>query len=486
GQEELGQPIQIDELTYTYDGNRLLKVADDTNNPDGFKDGTNTGNDYTYDTMGNMLTDQNKGITNIKYNHLNLPTEVTFNTGKIKYTYDAAGTRMAKKVEPSSGVAVTTDYLGGFQYENNELKFFHQPEGFVQKENNQYIYHFIYKDHLGNNRLTYADLDGDGEVTPGEIIEENNYYPFGLRHKGYNELATENPSGFRDKFGGKELNDELGFEVYDFGARNYDPTLGRWMNIDPLAEEMRRFSPYNYAFNNPIFFIDPDGMAPFGFDKNKLEQLEPIVDINETLAYEPEPVGMGLQDSDTVIITGKDAEKATKQLNKSSSLKITRNKDTGVLSAEGKAKTDYDKALKQAIDDPNITINLKTVDTEVITIQDGIRGEIYVGANGGSVKNADGSVDTYQYINMNYVEIIANEGIAKQEDIISHEVNESYIAAQHNGGNNKVLSANGEAAYLKGHNTANNLRPTPYLDGFTNTGLKYLMIQGKTIDSTLL
>src|SRR5690606_11375224 len=117
---------------------------------------------------------------------------------------------------------------------------------------------------------------------------------------------------------------------------------------------------------------------------------------------------------------------------------ITRNKDTGVLSAEGKAKTDYDKALKQAIDDPNITINLKTVDTEVITIQDGIRGEIYVGAYGGSVKNADGSVDAFQYVNMNHVEIIANEGIAKQGDIVGHEVNESYIAAQHNGGNNKV------------------------------------------------
>src|SRR5690606_25675274 len=146
-----------------------------------------------------------------------------------------------------------------------------------------------------SNRLTYADLNGDGEVTPGEIIEENNYYPFGLRHKGYNELATENPSGFKYKFGGKELNDELGFEVYDFGARNYDPALGRWMNVDPLAEEMRRFSPYNYVFNNPIFFIDPDGMAPFGFDKSKLDELEPIVDINETLAYEPEPVGMGLK-----------------------------------------------------------------------------------------------------------------------------------------------------------------------------------------------
>src|SRR5690554_3795886 len=262
GQEELGQPIQIDELTYTYDGNRLLKVADATNNPDGFKDGTNTGNDYTYDTMGNLKTDQNKGITNVKYNHLNLPTEVVFNTGKIGYTYDAVGTRIAKKVEPTGGTSVVTDYLDGFQYKDNVLKFFHQPEGFVEYKNNQYIYHYIYKDHLGNNRLTYADLDGDGEVTPGEIIEENNYYPFGLRHKGYNELATENPSGFKYKFGGKELNDELGFEVYDFGARNYDPALGRWMNIDPLAEEMRRFSPYNYAFNNPILFIDPDGMMP--------------------------------------------------------------------------------------------------------------------------------------------------------------------------------------------------------------------------------
>ncbi|WP_208863570.1 RHS repeat-associated core domain-containing protein, partial [Flavobacterium araucananum] len=112
-------------------------------------------------------------------------------------------------------------------------------------------------DHLGNVRLSYAK---NPQTQVLEIIEENNYYPFGLKHEGYNSDSKQ--IGYNYKYNGKELQDELGLNFYDYGARNYDPALGRWMNIDPLAEQMRRYSPYNYAFDNPVYFIDPDGMAP--------------------------------------------------------------------------------------------------------------------------------------------------------------------------------------------------------------------------------
>jgi RHS repeat-associated protein len=250
--------FKIDDLTYGYENensNKLAKVTESTagNDNSGFIDGNKTGDDYSYDDNGNMTGDKNKNITAITYNHLNLPKKITFGTGNsIEYIYNAAGQKLEKIVTQAT-LATTTDYLGGFQYKNNVLEFFPTAEGYVKNTDGALSYVFQYKDHLGNLRVSYAK---NPQTQVLEIIDENNYYPFGLKHEKYNVFsATSNMF----KYNGKELQDELNLNVYDYGARNYDPALGRWLNIDPKGEKYYNLGPYNYVANNPLVNVDPDG-----------------------------------------------------------------------------------------------------------------------------------------------------------------------------------------------------------------------------------
>ncbi|AWH86376.1 type IV secretion protein Rhs [Flavobacterium album] len=286
GLDDPNTVIAIDDLAYGYIGNQLMRVTDATNSPQGFKEYVTTSYRYSYDVYGNMKVDKNKGITDITYNHLNLPVEIVFSGSnkKINYLYNAAGVKLKKTVTDGNTNVAVVDYLGGFQYKGGALQFFPTSEGYVDNTvtggTNNFNYVYQYKDHLGNVRMNFAYKQAFGLV----IKEESHYYPFGLKHMNYNmdEWEYQNEGGDivlgpppvtptgklpnNYKYNGKELQDELGLNMYDYGARNYDSALGRWMNVDPKAEVSRGWSPYVYAYDNPMRFIDPDGMMAIDGD----------------------------------------------------------------------------------------------------------------------------------------------------------------------------------------------------------------------------
>ena len=122
-----------------------------------------------------------------------------------------------------------------------------------------YKYEYALRDHLGNTRVTFRDKQEDGIVDATDITQINHYYPFGLNMEGnWNGAAGEN----KYQFGDKELNSDFGLEWNDYGARWYQPDGGRWLSVDPMTESQESYSPYHYAFDNPIKNNDPDGREP--------------------------------------------------------------------------------------------------------------------------------------------------------------------------------------------------------------------------------
>jgi RHS repeat-associated protein len=137
-----------------------------------------------------------------------------------------------------------------------DLQFFPTSEGFYDYIKDQYIYQ--YKDHLGNTRISFGR---NTQTQVLEIVDGNDYYPFGMNHlkSGTSFFGTSSYKNY--KYNGKELQES---GMYDYGARMYMPDIGRWGVVDELAEKSRRFSTYTYALDNPIIFVDPDGREAQG------------------------------------------------------------------------------------------------------------------------------------------------------------------------------------------------------------------------------
>ena len=208
-----------------------------------FRDAVQQADEYAYDSNGNLTKDLNRNISEVQYNFLNLPSKVTFTDGStIEYVYAADGTKL-RTVHNIGSTTTTTDYCGNVVYENGTQKYLLTEEGYVTLADNRY--HYYLQDHQGNNRVV---VDGNGTVE-----EVNHYYPFGGMFASTSSVQPY-------KYNGKEFDTKNGLNWYDYGAREYDSALGRFVSLDPLAKDNSPISTYAYCNNNPLKYVDPTGM----------------------------------------------------------------------------------------------------------------------------------------------------------------------------------------------------------------------------------
>ncbi|GHE72263.1 RHS repeat-associated core domain-containing protein [Roseivirga thermotolerans] len=119
-----------------------------------------------------------------------------------------------------------------------------------------YVYIWVSNESNQNHNTYFDDLRVTH--TKGPVLPEDHYYPFGLNIQALSSTAPlSKPNQF--KYNGKEEQTDFDLDWYDYGARQYDPQIGRWLAPDPMADAYLEFSPYTYVANNPIKYIDPDG-----------------------------------------------------------------------------------------------------------------------------------------------------------------------------------------------------------------------------------
>ncbi len=230
---------ETENYRYTYAGNRMTQLHDST---------TGASHSFAYDANGNMIRDGANNL-DMTYNSTDLLKNVEQGGAILaKYSYLADGRKLTATESAGNGLC----YLGSLVYRTQNGTFDLESASFgggrlvVSSEGLETRYFLT--DHLGSVRQVVA--------ADGSVIEQNDYYPFGKRWAAVAAPISDN----RHRFSGKEEQAFLSLPYVDFGARMYNPDWGRWFTQDPLAEKYYSWAPYCYCINNPIKYVDPNGL----------------------------------------------------------------------------------------------------------------------------------------------------------------------------------------------------------------------------------
>jgi RHS repeat-associated protein len=186
----------------------------------------------------------------------------------IRYAYTFGGHKFLKETELEGETPEVRLYLGGAEFVNGQPESYYHGEGRVALTDSVPRFQYKLTDHLGNTMVLFEDKDGDGIITTEsmssdplavEVLQRNFYYAFGLPMQGpWNHTPTDPAMPYL--YNGKELEGELGLGWYAYGFRYYDASVGRFVGVDPLAENHYGVTPYHYVLNSPLLFIDPFGL----------------------------------------------------------------------------------------------------------------------------------------------------------------------------------------------------------------------------------